>query len=92
MFFMEKLLKVTPSVPVKPIPPPKPAESSNWSADFSSTCQLISTVPSALFGTTCGFIFSAFKKPNWDNSLCVRIMSCLLNFSPGMVLSSLKIT
>src|SRR3954471_21207163 len=37
IFLIEKLLNVTPNVPVNPIPPPQPALSSSWSEDFSST-------------------------------------------------------
>src|SRR5690606_37317772 len=36
ILLIEKLLNTTPSVPVSPIPPPNPAESSNWSDDFST--------------------------------------------------------
>src|SRR5687768_8233373 len=79
MFFIEKLLNVTPSVPVNPIPPPHPAESSNWSEDFSSTFQLISTVPSSGLGTTPGLMVSWLKYWRFPNSRVERIRSERLN-------------
>lgn len=80
IFFIEKLLKETPNVPVRPIPPPKPADSSNWSPDFSSTPQFISTVPFSALGVICGFIFSGSINPSWPNSLCVRIIFLAAEF------------
>ena len=84
IFLKEKLLNFNPKVPIKPpCLPPQPAESSIWSADFSFTVYLMSTVPSEGFGIGSTFVSCASKNPKLAISLCERIKSERLNLSPG---------
>ena len=89
---MEKLLKVRPTVPTKPKAPPHPPESCIWSFDCSSSFHPMSTVPSAGLGCMSCCIFWGLKKPICESCCWVLMMSDLLNFWPGTVLNSLRIT